>query len=233
MGLPKIDLPLFELELPSNGTKIMYRPFTVKEEKILLLAQETKDINQSILAVKQVVNNCIQGYVVDDMAMFDLEYVLLTLRAKSVDNNVVFGITDPETGESVKLELDLDEVKIIRDESHSNMIKLNDDYILKMRYPTIGEFITLVNGGIRDAETNYKIMIACMDQLLSNDEVYHFKNFTEKEIDEFTENLEGSIIKKIKSFFENMPKLRHEMKYTNSKGNEKTFVIEGMETFFI
>jgi hypothetical protein len=113
------------------------------------------------------------------------------------------------------------------------MIKITDEYILKMRYPTINEFLELAENGPNDSETNYKIMISCMDQLLSSDEVYKFKEFTKEEVNDFVDSLSGEVIKKIKLFFETMPKLRHELKYTNKSGNEKTFVIEGIETFFL
>jgi hypothetical protein len=233
MALPKIELPLFEAKLPMTGEKVKYRPFTVREEKILLLAQESKEIEQAILAVKQVVNNCVYDVDIDKLSMIDLEYILLVLRSKSVDNNASFSIKDPETGESTRLELDLEDVKVKTYENHSDMIKISDEFIIKMRYPTINEFLALVRDGIDNKETNYNIMISCMDQLLSKDEVYKFKDFSKKEIDEFVDSLGGDVIKKIKHFFSTMPKLRHEIKYKNKNGNEKTFVIEGIETFFI
>jgi hypothetical protein len=117
--LPKIDLPLFELVLPSTGKKIKYRPFTVKEEKILLVAQESDDVEQTILGIKQIINNCLVDINVEKLAMFDLEYILLMLRSKSVDNNIRFGVTDPDTNESIELEIDLNEVKITKDKEHT------------------------------------------------------------------------------------------------------------------
>jgi hypothetical protein len=233
MALPKIDLPLFEAELPITGEKIKYRPFTVREEKILLLAQESTDTDQMILSIRQVINNCIQDKDVDKLSLLDIEYLMLMLRSKSIDNNVEFFITDPETSEKVKLQLDLNDVKIMKDEKHSNMIRLNEDYILQMRYPSINEFYSLLKNGSKNNESNYNIMLACMDKLLSSDEVYKFDDFSNKEKDEFTSNLSSDMLLKIKNFFETMPKMRHEIKYKNKNNNEKTFVIEGLQSFFI
>ena len=231
--LPKIQNPIFELELPSTGEKIRYRTFTVREEKILLLAQESKDINQSILAMKQVVNNCLIELDAETLPTFDLEYILLTLRSKSVDNNVKFSITDNETEERIDLELDLKDISVTFPEGHSKLIKINDDYTLIMRYPTVNEFQKLVEGGIDSKENIYDIMIACMDKLVNGDDVTLLSEFEPEAVDEFAQDLSSDVIQKIKTFFETAPKLRHELKYTNSAGTEKTFVIEGMETFFI
>lgn len=233
MGLPKIDQPLFTLTLPSTGKEIKYRPFTVKEEKILLIAQESDEVDQALTAVKQVVNNCLIDIDVDKLAMFDLEYILLNLRSKSVDNNITFSIQDPDTEEKIQLEMDLNEVSISWPENHTNQIKINDDYILIMRYPSVNEFFILVKEGIENHHANFEIMMNCMDQLVSEDEVYKFEDFEDKEIESFIDSLTSDIIHKIKNFFETMPKLRHEIPYTNSDGKKQTFVIEGVQTFFI
>ena len=233
MSLPKIDLPIFELELPSNGEKVKYRPFRVKEEKILLVAQESKDPTQEILATKQVVNNCLIDKDVSELAMIDLEYVQLALRSRSVDNNVSFSITDPDTEEKVQLSVDLDNVKVVRNESHSNKVKVNDEYMLFLKYPTVDEFIKIFELSSKDPLANYFIMVSCLDKIASEDEVYDFKDYSEEQVDEFMENLTGDVIAGIQHFFETMPKLRHEMKYTNKNGDEKTFVIEGLRSFFI
>lgn len=232
MALPKIDLPIFELELPSTGEKIKYRPFTVKEEKILLVAQESKDATQEILASKQIVNNCLVDKDVSDLAMFDLEYILLILRSRSVDNNIGFNIKDPDTEENIKLMLDLDKVSLTRFDEHTNEIVVNDDYVLYLRYPTIDEFIKIVETDVNDPLLNYLLMVSCLEKLASEDEVHYFKEYSPEEVDAFMENLDGSVIKQIQKFFETMPKLRHEMNYTNKDGNDKTFVIEGMRSFF-
>lgn len=230
--LPKIDLPIYEAVLPSTGEKIKYRPFTVKEEKILLVAQESDDAMQQIMAVKQVVNNCLIDVDSSELPMFDLEYVMLLLRARSVDNTIKFNIKDPDTEEDLQLELDIDGVKISRVEGHTNQIKINDDYTLFLKYPSIDEFIKITSFSNADPLASYFIMVSCLDKVASEDEVFEFKNYTQKEIDSFMEDISSDVVKGIQKFFETMPKLRHEMKYKNKEGKEKTFVIEGIRSFF-
>lgn len=233
MALPKIDIPIFEMELPSTKKKLKYRPFTVKEEKILLVAQESNDAEQEILAARQVVTNCIIDEDISKFAMFDLEYVLLVLRSRSVDNTITFQIKDPETEETIQLVIDADNVKFMEDESHTNKIALDGTYTLFLKYPTIDEFTTIIKMDDSDPLVNYFVMISCLDYIASEDEVHYFKDYENTDIDAFMDNLDGGVIKKIQSFFETMPKLRHEMKYKNKEGKEKTFVIEGMRSFFI
>lgn len=233
MALPKIDLPISELVLPSTGEKVKYRPFTVKEEKILLVAQQSGDAEQEVLAAKQVINNCLIDKDINELAMFDFEYILLKLRSQSVDNNITFSIKDPDTDENVQLELDIEKIKITQDPEHTNRIKINDEYTLFLKYPPIDTFIQIVKMNPNDPLINYFVMISCLDKLASEDEVFDFSKYTGKEIDEFMENISGEVIKSIQTFFETMPRLRHEIKYKNKDGNEKTFVLEGMRSFFI
>lgn len=233
MALPKIDLPISELELPSTGEKVKYRPFTVKEEKILLVAQESNDPEQEIIASKQIVNNCLIDKDVGTLAMFDLEYVLLMLRAKSVDNNIDFGIKDPDTDETVQLTLNIEDVKVIRNDEHTNQVRVNDEYVLFLKYPTIDEFIKIISLDPDDPLVNYFIMVTCLDKLASEDEVYDFNEYTDDQIDEFMENMTSDVLRGIQNFFETTPKLRHEITYKNKNNEEKTFVIEGMRSFFI
>jgi hypothetical protein len=237
--LPKIKHTLYELVLPSSGEKYFYRQFTSREEKILLTAKEDNDVNQAILAMKQVVNNCVEGIDVDKLAMFDLEYIIILLRSKSVDNRVEFAVTDPDTKETVELELDLSEVKIVTNEKHSKEVKINDELTLFMRYPSITEFVMLFRDGAKDddtisAQTTYEIMRNCMDTVVTGDgEVYKFNDFSEEEIEDFLNDLTAEHRKKISDFFETMPKLRHEVKYTNKDGQEKAIAVEGIRSFFI
>lgn len=233
MALPKIQQALFELTIPSTGKTIKHRLFTVREEKILLLAQESKDPKQALLAMRQVLNNCLVDVDVDTLATFDLEYLLLSIRGKSVDNKIEFTIKDPETFETVKLALDINDVEIVFDPEHSNKIRLNEEYVLFLRYPTIVEFAKMIENGTPTPEANYDLMVACFDQLVSESSVVKFKDSSEEEIAEFANDLDANVIKDLKKFFDTMPKLRHELKYTNKNGKDQTFVIEGMETFFI
>jgi hypothetical protein len=233
MPLPKIDMPLYELILPSTGKKVQYRPFTVKEEKILLTAQQSKESDQIITAIKQIVNNCIVNYDVDKLALFDLEFLMINIRSKSVDNNVEFEIEDPDTNEKVKLTLNLENVKVHRDENHTNKIQVDDKYTLFLKYPTIDDFSEIVGKTDLTPEKTYEVLMSCIDKLASEDEVYNFKDFTKKQVDEFIESLHADVTKKIKLFFDTMPKVRHEMPYKNSKGEEKVFTIQGTQSFFI
>lgn len=233
MPLPKIDIPIFEMELPSTKKKLKYRPFTVKEEKILLVAQESDDSEQEILAARQVVSNCIIDEDVSSFAMFDLDYVLLVLRSRSVDNTITFQIKDPDTEESIQLVIDAENVKFMETETHTNKIELDRTYSLFLKYPTIEEFTSIIKMDDDDPLVNYFVMISCLDYIASEDEVHYFKDYENSDIDAFMDNLDGGVIKKIEHFFSTMPKLRHEMKYKNKEGKDKTFVIEGMRSFFI
>lgn len=233
MALPKIDLPIFETVIPSSKETIKYRAYTVKEEKILLVAQESKDPSQEVMAMKQVVNNCLIDKNIEDLSMFDLEYMHLMLRSKSVDNTVDFTIKDPDTEEEVKVSMNLDEVQLLEQEDHTSEVPVNDDYTLYLKYPNIDAFVKIVTMSPEDPLVSYFIMINCLDKLASEDEVHYFKDHTEEEIDTFMESLSGDVIKRIQKFFETMPRLRHEMKYKNKNGDEKTFVIEGMRSFFL
>lgn len=233
MPLPKIDLPLYELTLPSNDKKIKYRPFTVKEEKILLTAQQSKDPDQIVTAIKQIVNNCIIDYSIDKLSLFDLEYLLINIRSKSVDNNVEFEIEDPDTSEKVKLKLNLDNVKVYRNDNHTNKIVLDDTYTLFLKYPTIDDFSEMLKGKEISPEKSYEILMSCIDKLASESEVYNFKDFTPKQVDEFIDSLHADTTKRIKEFFDTMPKVRHEMPYKNSNGDEKIFTIQGTQSFFM
>ena len=233
MGLPKIDLPILELELPSTGETVQYRPFTVKEEKILLVAQESDEPEQELLAIKQVVNNCLIGIEVSELAMFDLEYILLILRSKSVDNVIDFQITDPETDKVVQLTLDIDNVSLTKVDEAKKTVKINDEYTLLLKYPTIDEYAKILTMDGKDPLINYVLMVSCLDKIVSEDEVHSFKEYSDEDIYAFVDNLSADVIKGIEAFFDDIPKLRHEMKYVNENGDEKTFVVEGMRSFFI
>jgi hypothetical protein len=233
MALPIIDVPIFELELPSNGKKVHYKPFRVKEEKILLIAQESKDPKQILTAIKQIVSNCLVDYSINDLSLFDLEYLLLSIRSKSIDNKIEFEIEDPETKEKISLTLDLSEVKVSKNPNHSNRIKIDEQYTLFLKYPTIDDFAEVISNENMTSEKSLKILLSCIDKLVSEDEVYNFKDFNQKQIDDFVDSLHSDVTKKMKEFFDTIPKIRHEISYTNSAGKNKTFVVEGTQTFFI
>jgi hypothetical protein len=233
MALPKIDLPLNKITLPSDDSEVLYRPFTVKEEKILLVAAESKDPMVEMVAIKQVVNNCLIDKPIEEISMLDLEYIFLKLRASAVNNTAAFTITDPDTNESIPLEMDLENMEILRDPNHSKEVRINDDLVLFLKYPNIDDFTKIIDMEATDPLVNYVIMVSCLDTLATEDEVHNFADYTPEDIADFMDNLTGDIIKKISNFFDTMPKLRQELKYTNSNEDEKVFVIEGMRSFFI
>jgi hypothetical protein len=235
MGLPKINLPLFELTQPSTGKKIKYRPFTVKEEKILLTAQESKDVDQIVLAIKQIINNCFIGVDVEKLPMFDLEYMLINVRAKSVNNIIKFSINDPDTDEKIDLAINVDDIKVLYREGHSNKIDVNDEYTLIMRYLSVNELRDIAKEKEINQSKLFDIFIKCIDSLASktSDEIYKFADFSESEVKEFVENLDTSAMTSIQRFFDTTPVMRFEVKYKTSDGTSKTFVMEGVESFFI
>lgn len=235
MALPKIDLPIFEVIVPHSGESVKMRPFTVKEEKVLLVAQEAEDASAELIAMKQVLGNCLIDVDVDNLPLFELEFLLLQLRARSVDNLITFNVSDPDTNEAVTLELKVDEIDITIPEGHamSKEVKLNDNYNLFLKYPSIDAFGVITTMDPEDPLINYYIMRECLDKVASEDEIDNFSDYTSEEIDAFMEDLPGAVLQKIVKFFETMPKLRHEIKYTNSEGKEQTFVVEGTRSFFI
>lgn len=236
MPLPKIDQPLFELTVPSNKDKIKFRPFTVKEEKILLIAQESKEMQQAILAIKQILTNCIQDYDIDKLAVFDLEYILMQIRAKAINDLLKFKVTDPETDESVELELNVNDIEIIRDESHNNKISISDDILIVMGYPTIDFLVELQSNEENKRDEGaalFDLMRICIQSVVEGDNVYKLKDFTEKEVNDFIDSLNSTVLSQVKQFFDTIPKMKYEKKYVTKDGKEKTFVAEGTETFFI
>ncbi len=235
MALPKIDLPLFELVLPSTGKKVKYRPFTVKEEKILLIAQESKEVKQVILAIKQILGNCLQGIDVETLATFDLEYVLLNIRAKSVNDEITFSVTDPDTEEKVELVININDVEIKKFADHNKIIQVSDDIVFQMKYPSISYLEMLKvgeDGEQNDSDSIIAVMKECIGVIAQGDQVFKLEDFTEAEVNDFIESLSSDIVMKIKKFFDTIPVMRYEKKYIDKTGKEKTFVAEGMETFF-
>jgi|TARA_R110000744_G_C19240203_1_gene549158 hypothetical protein len=236
MALPKIDQPLFEIVIPSTNKKAKFRPFTVKEEKILLIAQESQDQNQILLAVKQIITNCVHGVSVDDLAVFDLEYLILNIRSKSVNNEVSFGFQDLDTEERVDVVIDVADIKVEFDPDHTKKIDLNDQYYLMMKYPTLTQISELSALAEEASETDqmFSTMISCIDTLIdtSSDEVFKLSEFTSEEVTEFVDGFTTQTVEELQRFFTTMPKLRHVVDYKDNTGKDKTFVVEGMDSFF-
>lgn len=235
MGLPKIELPLFEIELPSMKKKIKYRAFTVKEEKNLLIAQESKDWDQMMLSINQLLTNCIVDDIdIDSLAMFDIEYLMLHIRAKSVNNVIEYQIKDPDTGEPVNLEFKIDDVFITFPDKDYSKIIVSDDYAIKMRYPSMNEMNIARSLGEdnKSVETLFNMMVSCIDSVVNDAEVFKLKDFSEADIIDFVENLPKSAVDGMKKFFENMPAVKYKAEWEDKDGNKKSVPIEGLESFF-
>lgn len=234
MALPKIQQPLFELTIPSTKKKVQFRPFTVKEEKILLIAQESKDIEQIVLSMKQIVNNCVKDIDVEKLSTFDMEYILLNIRSKSVGEIIPFTIRDPETDEEIQLQLNLNELELKEFDGHTNKIAVSDGVVVVMKYPKIDQMLLLNNITAENKnDVMFDMMINCIDSVVEGEEVHKIKDFTKDEIVEFVDGLTGSSIRDIKKFFDTMPVLGCDLPYTTSNGKKKVFSIRGTESFFM
>ena len=206
MPLPKITAPTYELVLPSSGRKIRYRPFLVKEEKLLIIAMESEDSKQITDAVKNVLKNCIitRGIKVDKLSTFDIEYLFLNIRGKSVGEDVEVMITCPDDGETqVPHLINLDDIKVITDDDHNTDIKLDDKLSLKMKYPSLDEFVKNnfdMEGGM-DVEDTFNLVASCIDQIYSEEESWPASESTKKELVDFIEQLGTQQFKEIERFF--------------------------------
>tara|TARA_B100000674_G_scaffold62802_1_gene43526 strand:+ start:1075 stop:1791 length:717 start_codon:yes stop_codon:yes gene_type:complete len=237
MPLPKIATPTYELVLPSSGRKITYRPFLVKEEKILIIALESQDQKQITNAVKNILKSCIltKGTKVEKLATFDIEYLFLNIRGKSVGENIEIMVTCPDDEKTqVPTSINIDSIKINKSDDHHNDIKLDDTYTLRMRYPSLNEF---VNSNFSAENVNvddtFQLIASCVDQVYSEEESWTQEECTKKELNDFIESLNTSQFKEIENFFETMPKLSHTIKVKNPNTNvESEIKLEGLQSFF-
>ena len=238
MPLPQISTPSYELVVPSTKKKIKFRPFLVKEEKILILAMESQDNKQIANAVKDVISQCIltKGVKVENLATFDIEYLFLNIRGKSVGEEVEVTITCPDDGETtVPAVINLDEIKVTTDKDHKQDIILDDQYTLRMKYPSMEEFIktNFAVGGELKVDDTFKLIASCVDQVFSEDESWAASDCTKKELSQFIDSLNSKQFKEVERFFETMPKLSHTIKVTNPKTEvESEIVMEGLQSFF-
>ena len=239
MPLPKITTPIYELEIPSLKKKIRYRPFLVKEEKILIIALESEDSKAIANAVKNVISNCIlsKGIKVDDLSTFDIEYLFLNIRGKSVGESVDVLITCPDDETTqVPVSINLDEINVEENPKHSRDIKLDDTLTLRMRYQSMTEFIknNFDSGDNVSVDDTFDLIVSCIDQIYSEEESWVAKDSTKKELLEFVEQLSSKQFKEVEKFFDTMPKLSHTIKVKNPKtGVESEVVLEGLSAFFV
>ena len=239
MPLPKIATPTYELELPSTGKSIKYRPFLVKEEKVLVIALESEDNKQITNAIKAVLKSCIltKGVRVESLPTFDIEYLFLNIRGKSVGEELEVNIICPDDGETeVPVTIILDEIEVQKDEKHSNKIKIDSSIMMELKYPSLDEFIKN-NFDFNDKnamDQSFDLIAACIDKVYTEDEVWATADCTKKEVKEFLESMNSQQFKEIEAFFESMPKLSHTINVTNPNTKvESEVTLEGLASFFV
>jgi hypothetical protein len=238
MPLPTIVTPTYELELPSTGKPIKYRPFLVKEEKLLVLALETEDTKEISNAIKAVLKNCIQsrGVKIESLPTFDIEYLFLNIRGKSVGEEIQVNLIAPDDGEtSVPVTINIDDIKVQKADDHTNKIKLDENLMMEMKYPSLDQFIknNFDMSGNVGIDQSFELIASCVDKIYSSEEVWAASDVTKKELIEFLEQMNSIQFKQIEKFFETMPKLTHEITLTNPKTKvESTVVLEGLSSFF-
>ena len=240
MPLPTIETPTYELKLPSTNKKIKYRPFLVKEEKILILALESKSQNEITNAVTDVLKKCIltRGIKVDDLPTFDIEYLFLNIRAKSIGEDIKLTVTCPDDGETkVPVTIYVDEIKVIRPKDHNIDIVLDDKMSLRMKYPSLNQFIESNFDTEDEAETmvdkTFRVVADCMDTIFDGEDAWEAKDYSAQERLDFVQQLNSQQYKKVENFFSTMPKLSHTIEVVNPNTKEKgSVVLEGLADFF-
>ena len=233
MALPRVNTPTYMLDLPSTGEKIKYRPFLVKEQKVLMMAQDTKKDAELAETMGQLVSSCTYGKVKPETSpMFDMEYAFLKIRSKSVGSKVDVMITCPDDEiTQVKTVVDLDEIEVQMLDNHSNEVNITDDVKIEFRYPILNDMIDLKDGA-NDVDRVFHILEKCITSIHFGDDVYQKTDITEKELNTFVDELTGEQFETLVDFFGSMPKLRHVVKITNPKTKVKSeVVLEGLESF--
>ena len=238
MPLPKIATPTYELELPSTGESIQFRPFLVKEEKVLVLALESEDTKQITTAIKAVIKSCVQtkGIKVEALPTFDIEFLFLNIRGKSVGEKIEVNIICPDDENTeVPVSIDLDEIRVQKNDEHTRQIKIDDTLMMEMKYPSLDQFIKnnfdFENKNAMDQ--SFDLIASCVDKIYSEDDVWAADDCTKKELKDFLEQMNSSQFKSIETFFETMPKLSHKIKVTNPNTKvESEVVLEGLASFF-
>jgi len=238
MPLPKISTPTYELELPSTSQKIKYRPFLVREEKLLVIALESEDTKQITTAIKTVIKNCIEtkGVKVELLPTFDIEYLFLNIRGKSVGEEIEVNIICPDDEETaVSVKIDVDSIQVQKNSKHNNKIKLDDSIVMEMKYPSLDQFIKS-NFDFTENNTmdrSFELIASCIDKIYTEEEVWASGDVTKKELLEFLEQMNSSQFKEIEKFFETMPKLSHTIKVKNPNTEvESEVTLEGLSSFF-
>ena len=240
MPLPTIETPTYELKLHSSNKKVRYRPFLVKEEKVLIIALESKDQMGITNAVKEVLKKCIltKGIDVDSLPTFDIEYLFLNIRAKSIGEDIKLTVTCPDDGETkVPVTIYVDEIKVMKPKGHTKDVKLDDKMTLRMKYPSLNQFIENNFNTEDESDTmvdkTFRVVADCMDIIYTGEDAWEAKDYTPQERMDFVEQLNSSQYKKVENFFATMPKLSHTIEVVNPNTKEKgSVVLEGLADFF-
>ena len=235
MALPKLNVPKYKLKLPSDGRTVTYRPFLVKEEKLLLLATETGEQDEIIGAIKNIIAECTDITSVDKLATFDIEYLFLQIRTKSVGENVDVSVTCPDDGETeVEVSIPLDEIKVVKTRGHKKELKLDDEIAVTMGYPNLASFVESNFGeDTNQIDQIFEMAATCIETIADANQIYECKDVPKSEILEFLDQLSSKQFAELQKFFETMPKLSHKIQVTNpNTGVESEVVLEGLASFF-
>ena len=238
MPLPKIATPTYELVLPSTGKNLKYRPFLVKEEKLLVLALESENTKEITTAIKNVIKACVltRGVKIETLPTFDIEYLFLNIRGKSVGEEIEVNIICPDDGETyVPVKINIDEIEVQKNDKHTNKIKLDAKLVMEMKYPSLEQFIKSNFDFSEEAavDQSFDMVATCIDKIYNEEEVWTASDCSKKELIDFLEQMNSSQFKEIEKFFESMPKLSHEVKVKNPNTEvESTVVLEGLSSFF-
>ena len=238
MPLPKISTPTYELELPSTGKSIQYRPFLVREEKLLVLALESENTKEITTAIKNVIKACIltKGVKVETLPTFDIEFLFLNIRGKSVGEEIEVNIICPDDGETyVPVKINIDEIGVQKNDNHTNKIQVDDSIVMEMKYPSLDQFIKTNFDFSEDSamDQSFDLVSTCIDKIYTEEEVWTGSDCSKKELIDFLEQMNSSQFKQIEQFFDTMPRLSHELKVTNPNTKvESTVVLEGLSSFF-
>jgi len=234
MALPKIAAPTFELTQPSTGEKLQYRPFLVKEEKILLTARESGERSDVFRAIKQIINNCVitEGFDVNKIPLFDMEYIFIQLRAKSVDNIIKFQVQDSDDGTTYDLELDLNDVEVeFPEKQHDGLVKINDKIGVKLVFPN-AEIADHIKDLKNMTEVAHEMIMQCIEYVFDEEDTYPWEKESKKDKQEFLDSLTVDVYDQMQQFFETSPKIEHTVTYNNSQGKEKKVIFRNLDDFF-
>jgi len=238
MPLPTIAAPTYDLVLPSTGEELQFRPFLVREEKLLVLALESEDPKQITTAIKTVIKNCIltKGVKVETLPTFDIEYLFLNIRGKSVGEEIEVNVLCPDDEETyVPVTINIDDIKVKKSEGHDRLIKIDNTISMEMKYPSLEQFIksNFDFSGENNVEQSFDLIATCISQILTEEETWDLDSVPKSEVTAFLDQMNSSQFKLIEKFFETMPKLSHQIEVTNPKTKvTSTVVLEGLSSFF-